>query len=321
MTRMRGIKPDLLKHEALCDLEASTGLPVRLGYIALIMCADRDGRFLWRPRSLKAEALPFDDKLDFAAVLDVLAAAGFVRKYDAAGEPAGWIPKFRQHQNIPPKERKSIIPPHPEDHCTATALQLQCNSSAVPKSHDSGNGPALEESAGNSAWNGYCYGKGMVTGKEVALPRQGEGPHTLNSSHPSSAEEVLEFARSAGMPWVARHAAKWFDHMSERGWMLGEKGTIPCRDWRSACRKAANWVVDAVAREKLSASETGQRIDEKKSTAPPVPERRGPAAPPQWQAIYAEEMDVAAHTAPHSWSLVPADLQRRIVTAAERSAA
>ncbi len=60
---------------------------------------------------------------------------------------------------------------------------------------------------------------------------------------------------------------------------------------------------------------------EKKSGAPPVPERRGPVAPPDWQDIYAEEMDVPASTAPHSWSLVPRDLQRRIVTAAERRAA
>ena len=60
---------------------------------------------------------------------------------------------------------------------------------------------------------------------------------------------------------------------------------------------------------------------EKKSGSPTVPERRGSPAPADWSDLYAEEMELPASAVPHSWSLVPADVQRRIVAAAERRAA
>ncbi len=60
---------------------------------------------------------------------------------------------------------------------------------------------------------------------------------------------------------------------------------------------------------------------EKNSAAPPVPERKGPAAPAEWQALYAEEMDVPPGAVPHDWHLVPSDLKRRLLLAAERRAA
>ena len=47
---------------------------------------------MWKPRALKLDALPYDD-VDFAGVLDALAAHGFVVKYEAAGRVYGCIPR------------------------------------------------------------------------------------------------------------------------------------------------------------------------------------------------------------------------------------
>jgi len=65
---------------------------------------------------------------------------------------------------------------------------------------------------------------------------------------PASAAEVFAFANGTGLPWTRAHAEHWFNHMEERGWMQGEAGTIPVRNWHAAARKASAWVIDAVAR-------------------------------------------------------------------------
>lgn len=115
MLRMRGLKPDVMKHEGLIDLEESTGLPIRLCFIGLWTACDRRGRFLWRPRSLRAEVFPLDT-FDFAPVLDALESGDFVRHYTGPdGREYGWIPGFPIHQNINPQESESVFPPHPDD--------------------------------------------------------------------------------------------------------------------------------------------------------------------------------------------------------------
>lgn len=116
MTRARGVKPDLLRHEGLLDLESETGLPVRLCFIALLMACDRAGRFQWRPRTLKAELMPLDEALDFQAVMQALQRGDFVRLYSGPdGKQYGWIPAFTRHQNLNPKEPQSDLPPHPDE--------------------------------------------------------------------------------------------------------------------------------------------------------------------------------------------------------------
>jgi hypothetical protein len=73
MGRIRTIKPEFFKHSGLFDGERETGLPLRLGFAGLWTCCDREGRFKWRPRELKLDALPYDE-CDFSLVLDALAS-------------------------------------------------------------------------------------------------------------------------------------------------------------------------------------------------------------------------------------------------------
>jgi hypothetical protein len=107
--RIRTVKPEFFQHEDLSDLEQRVGLPVRLAFIGLWTCCDREGRFKWRPRRLKSDILPYDD-LDFADVLEALAAAGFIVRYQNDRDVYGYIPSWHRHQVINVREAKSCIP-------------------------------------------------------------------------------------------------------------------------------------------------------------------------------------------------------------------
>lgn len=110
MARIRTVKPQLFKHEGLFELERETGLPIRLAWIGLFTLADREGRFKWRPRELKADIMPYDENVDFAAILSALASIQLIQRYQVDGEFFGHIPKWHQHQHVNAREAKSTIP-------------------------------------------------------------------------------------------------------------------------------------------------------------------------------------------------------------------
>ena len=109
MARIRTVKPELFEHEELFDLEKETGLPVRLAFIGLFTCCDRNGRFKWRARTLKKSVMPHDE-IDFSRVLDALGTRGFIRKYACGTEVYGEIPTWEKHQVINNRESASDIP-------------------------------------------------------------------------------------------------------------------------------------------------------------------------------------------------------------------
>ncbi len=114
MGRIRTIKPEFFTHEALFDAEAETGLPLRLAFAGLWTQSDRDGRFLWRPRTLKSAIMPFDE-VDFGRVLDALLTRGFLVQYVSEGREIGVIPSFGRHQVINHRESASTLPAPPEN--------------------------------------------------------------------------------------------------------------------------------------------------------------------------------------------------------------
>lgn len=118
MARIRTVKPDFFRHEALFDAERSAGLPLRLAFAGLWTAADREGRFRWKPRELKLDCLPYDE-VDFAVVLNALAEHGFVCKYTVDGQEFGFIPGWHKHQHINQREAQSNLPP-PSDASTCT---------------------------------------------------------------------------------------------------------------------------------------------------------------------------------------------------------
>lgn len=109
MARIRTIKPEFFFNERLAELESETGLPIRLAYIGLWCQCDREGRFEWRPKRLKAQIFPYED-IDLSRVLHALTTRDFLVRYAVNGVEFGWIPGFLEHQVINNKERDSVLP-------------------------------------------------------------------------------------------------------------------------------------------------------------------------------------------------------------------
>lgn len=105
MARIRNIKPDFFRHEALQDLEAEHPRAyIMLTYIALWCQCDANGIFPWRPRTLKLDILPFIH-YDLSATMTILLQAGYITQYTANdGNIYGHIPTFKTHQRITGKE-------------------------------------------------------------------------------------------------------------------------------------------------------------------------------------------------------------------------
>lgn len=110
--RIRTIKPEFFTHDRLFDAEKETKLPLRLAYIGLWCAADREGRFRWEPRRLKALIFPYD-KIDFSRVLDALVTRRFIVKYGKEDGFFGAIPSWNNHQVINNRERDSQLPEPP----------------------------------------------------------------------------------------------------------------------------------------------------------------------------------------------------------------
>lgn len=105
MARIRTIKPEFFTSE---DIVALTPL-ARVFYIALWCEADREGRFDWKPGSLKMRYLG-GDNCDVNEVAQELFDAGLVVLYEVDGKRYAEIPTFKLHQVINNRESESTRP-------------------------------------------------------------------------------------------------------------------------------------------------------------------------------------------------------------------
>jgi hypothetical protein len=161
------------------------------------MYADREGRFEWRPRALKAVILPYWDG-DFEAAMLTLAAADFILRYEVDGKVYGWCRRFLKHQTPNPKEPPSTLPAPPSD-CSQTRIFTRDNPSSA-RVPDSGNheskpkvapAPTQKVSSGNGLgpdWERKGTDPSRVCVREE-LPPVGKSPD-LDSLHSVSREEL-----------------------------------------------------------------------------------------------------------------------------------
>lgn len=134
MARIRTVKPELFTHEQLYEAEQETGLPLRVAFIGLFTAADREGRFKWRPKTLKLSVLPHDH-LDFSRVLDALVTRGFLVKYaSSTGEILGCIPTFLLHQQINNREAPSTLPDPAQ--CIDLSKEIDASVTRAPRVDD-----------------------------------------------------------------------------------------------------------------------------------------------------------------------------------------
>lgn len=95
MARIRTIKPEFFRHEALQEL----GPLAMLLFAGLLCQADKNGVFPWKPKQLKLDILPFID-FDMEETLKALVRSGMAINYEVEGKKYGQILNFSKHQRI-----------------------------------------------------------------------------------------------------------------------------------------------------------------------------------------------------------------------------
>ena len=142
MARIRTIKPDFFTSEDVVRLSPLA----RLLFIATWLEADREGRFVWRPKTLKLRYLPGDD-CDIEALADELLTAGLIVTYAADGLTYADIPTFTKHQVINNRESASAIPARVGDGI-ATREARVCDAMVTPLTGKEGKGRERKERKG-----------------------------------------------------------------------------------------------------------------------------------------------------------------------------
>jgi hypothetical protein len=170
MPRIRTVKPVLFNHEALFEAEREYKLPLRLAYIALFTCCDRDGRFRWQPRRLKLDMLPYDD-VDMSHVLDAFVTCGFIKKYEKKGEICGCIPTWHRHQRINHREAESELPPI-DDPIEIETIEVSVNNDLQRNDDDVIDASVTDESRVDDA-SRVCPGGREREGKGKGRERKG----------------------------------------------------------------------------------------------------------------------------------------------------
>jgi len=110
VSRSRTLRPDFFRNAELCSLPPLT----RILFAGLWTEADRAGRLLDRPRTLKGKLLPYDD-CDVETMLDQLAAGPdpFIARYEVRGQRVIHVVTFLKHQTPHPREGPSELPCNP----------------------------------------------------------------------------------------------------------------------------------------------------------------------------------------------------------------
>ena len=107
MARIRSIKPEFFRHEALQDLEESNpGQHCMLVFAGLWTISDKNGVFEFKPRHIKLDILPFMS-FDMEKTLHILYQANFFEVFEHEGRLYGYIESFSRHQRIEGTEFKN----------------------------------------------------------------------------------------------------------------------------------------------------------------------------------------------------------------------
>lgn len=241
MGRIRTIKPEFFKHEELFDAERASGLPLRLAFAGLWTACDREGRFEWRPRTLKTDILPYDE-VDFAAVLGALELHGFVARYTVGGKEYGHIPGFTRHQIVNPRESQSKLPSPTEDDGNppgGTRAPRVDDASATRQHLARGEGEGEREGDTSEA-NASADADGVPTaGADIIKLAE----HRLPQAEPDDEDDPVKVLFDRGIPFLLRHGvpseavARSFIGQCRKLAKEGGQGDFAVLEAFRACRK------------------------------------------------------------------------------------
>lgn len=140
MAHIRHIKPGFFTHDVVTEMSPLA----RLAWIGLWTACDKNGRFIWKVKTLKHDILPYDN-CDFADILEEIRSHGFVIPYEVNGRTYGYIPNWKKHQAIGTKEaRRNDAYPGPDGDIATFALSVPSQPRGLDK-HVAGNVPAHDE--------------------------------------------------------------------------------------------------------------------------------------------------------------------------------
>lgn len=163
MARIRTVKPEFFTSEDVVELSAMA----RLLYIALWCEADKEGRLAWKPKTLKMRYFPADD-CDIDTMCNEIVERGLCVIY---GDSLAYIPTFKDHQHINPREKESaILPPPPQKEIDASPRVTSATVTVETRAgRKEGKGrestPANPPDGFGEFWDAY----GKKKGKEAAI--------------------------------------------------------------------------------------------------------------------------------------------------------
>jgi hypothetical protein len=150
VARIRSVKPVFFRHKKLQQLETEyVELRPMLTFEGLWTIADREGRFIWDPDTLKLDILPFVP-FSIGLALNLLYEHGFIFRYEVKGKVYGVIPTFIEHQRPNNKEQKSLLPEPPADQLQEFVTSSLCLFQGEGKGTYIGKGKGTENGKGNA---------------------------------------------------------------------------------------------------------------------------------------------------------------------------
>jgi hypothetical protein len=230
--RARSVKPGLFTNEQLADLPPLA----RLLFIGLWCLADKAGVLEDRPRRIKATVLPFDD-VDVDELLRLLAAAGFIVRYEVAGQRCIFLPTFVRHQSPHPNEKSSELPPPPAD----SSNYLKCHEITCPSSSslpsDSMPSGGLSSGPSGGVSSGSPPSEGCPEPAPPASEPAGSAPPGVNGA------TVLVY------PIVGKGKKTWTLTTSK---LAEYRESYPGVDVEAECRAALQWCRDNPTKRKTA---------------------------------------------------------------------
>lgn len=140
MSRIRSVHPGIWTDEEFVTLSAFA----RLFFMGLWNECDDKGTFEWKPLTLKMRLLPADN-IDAAELLEEIASAGCIRRYEIDGKSYGAVRNFGKFQR--PKKPNDVHPKTDEilSYCGVSSEPVR-NQSPTPSEKSK----QMEDGGGNS---------------------------------------------------------------------------------------------------------------------------------------------------------------------------
>jgi hypothetical protein len=210
MARIRTFKPEFFRHEKLQDLELENpGKYPMFVFEGLWSLCDKNGVFLFKPRQIKLDILPFLP-FDMAETLKILENSNFIIRYSVDDNEYGYIPTFLKHQRINGEEGKqqAKYPLPPKD-----AGQTQEGSRS-----DAGQ---TQEGSTNSG--GSCPGKGKGNGIKE---KEGERIPPLGGSDFENPVERHFIQRYQSEPTIFNITTGFENFMAYKAWWAEYQGKV-----------------------------------------------------------------------------------------------